>query len=103
MEQAFAVNADQEWEDDWEDSRRREYEGLGLVPNDNQGGYTWNGKQVFLIVDDNGSLSSYGFSNNKKERIYVHIVRDDSGKAVEAEVVSAKELLKELALQDIKE
>lgn len=81
------------------DREVQEYESIGLVYDKNSGYYTWKGEKVFLILDDDGSLSTFGNNDDKKSRIYVHIVRDDSGKAVEAEVVSARELLEIEALK----
>ena len=55
-----------------------------------------------VILDDDGSSSTWSHGGSKADRVYLHIVRDKDGKATEVEAVTAREILEKIAEQDLK-
>ena len=85
-----------------EQKRIVEYEKLGIQYN-KDGLYTWKGDSVNVIMDDDGSFSTWSSQDSSKaDRVYLHIVRDKDGKATDVESVTAREVLEKLAEQDFK-
>ena len=84
-----------------EQKRIAEYEKLGIQYN-KDGLYTWKGDNVNVILDDDGSISTWSDGGSKADRVYLHIVRDKDGKATEVEAVTAREILEKIAEQDLK-
>lgn len=85
-----------------EQKRIAEYEKLGIQYN-KDGLYTWKGDSVNVIMDDDGSFSTWSSQDSSKaDRVYLHIVRDKAGKATDVESVTAREVLEKLAEQDFK-
>ena len=84
-----------------EQKRVAEYEKLGIQYN-KDGLYTWKGDTVNVILDDDGSISTWSDGGSKADRVYLHIVRDKDGKATDVEVVTAREVLEKIAEQDLK-
>ena len=85
-----------------EQKRIAEYEKLGIQYN-KDGLYTWKGDSVNVIMDDDGSFSTWSSQDSSKaDRVYLHIVRDKDGKATDVESVTAREVLEKLAEQDFK-
>ena len=85
-----------------EQKRIAEYEKLGIQYN-KDGLYTWKGDSVNVIMDDDGSFSTWSSQDGSKaDRVYLHIVRDKAGKATDVESVTAREVLEKLAEQDFK-
>ena len=83
-----------------EQKRVAEYEKLGIQCK--YGVYTWKGDNVNVILDDDGSISTWSDGGSKADRLYLHIVRDKDGKATEVEAVTAREILEKIAEQDLK-
>ena len=83
-----------------EQKRIVEYEKLGIQCK--YGVYTWKGDNVNVILDDDGSISTWSDGGSKDDRVYLHIVRDKDGKATEVEAVTAREILEKIAEQDLK-
>ena len=83
-----------------EQKRVAEYEKLGIQCK--YGVYTWKGDNVNVILDDDGSISTWSDGGSKADRVYLHIVRDKDGKATEVEAVTAREILEKIAEQDLK-
>ena len=83
-----------------EQKRVAEYEKLGIQCK--YGVYTWKGDNVNVILDDDGSISTWSDGGSKADRVYLHIVRDKDGKATDVEAVTAREILEKMAEQDLK-
>ena len=83
-----------------EQKRIVEYEKLGIQCK--YGVYTWKGDNVNVILDDDGSISTWSDGGSTADRVYLHIVRDKDGKATEVEAVTAREILEKIAEQDLK-
>ena len=83
-----------------EQKRIVEYEKLGIQCK--YGVYTWKGDMANVILDDDGSISTWSQDGSKADRVYLHIVRDKDGKATEVEAVTAREILEKIAEQDLK-
>lgn len=83
-----------------EQKRMAEYEKLGIQCK--YGIYTWKGDNVNVIMDDDGSISTWSGDDSKADRVYLHIVRDKDGKATDVEAVTAREILEKMAEQDLK-
>ena len=83
-----------------EQKRMAEYEKLGIQCK--YGIYTWKGDNVNVIMDDDGSISTWSGDDSKTDRVYLHIVRDKDGKATDVEAVTAREILEKMAEQDLK-
>lgn len=80
-------------------NREEEYAKVG-IGQDEDGCWTWKGKKVYLLLDDDGGMAVFGNERAKKDRIYLYISRDEDGNIVKVEAVSAAELLEKKALQD---
>ena len=63
-----------------EQKRVAEYEKLGIQCK--YGVYTWKGDNVNVILDDDGSISTWSDGGSKADRVYLHIVRDKDGKVI---------------------
>ena len=85
-----------------EQKRIAEYEKLGIQYN-KDGLYTWKGDSVNVIMDDDGSFSTWSSQDSSKaERVYLHIVRDKDGKATDVEAVTARVVLEKMLEQDLR-
>lgn len=84
-----------------EQKRTAEYEKLGIQYN-KDGLYTWKGDTVNVILDDDGSISTWSDGGSKADRVYLHIVRDKDGKTTEVEAVTAREILEKMLEQDLR-
>ena len=84
-----------------EQKRIAEYEKLGIQYN-KDGLYTWKGDTVNVILDDDGSISTWSQEGSKADRVYLHIVRDKDGKATDVEAVTAREVLEKMLEQDLR-
>ena len=72
--------------------RREEYQAAGIGCDDN-GGWTWNGKKIFWLVDEDGSVYQNGEARDDK--IYILVKRDADGSITEAKQITAEEVMKE--------
>lgn len=77
-----------------------DYASVG-ISQDKEGSWTWKGEKVFMILDDDGSIYQNGSA--KENKIYLHVVRDSEGNAVDVDAITAKEILELKALQDASE
>lgn len=85
-----------------EQKRIAEYEKLGIQYN-KDGLYTWKGDSVNVIMDDDGSFSTWSSQDSSKaDRVYLHIVRDKDGKATDVEAVTARVVLEKMLEQDLR-
>ena len=72
--------------------RREEYQAAGIGCDDN-GGWTWNGKKIFWLVDEDGSVYQNGEARDDK--IYILVKRNADGSITEAKQITAEEVMKE--------
>ena len=85
-----------------EQKRIAEYEKLGIQYN-KDGLYTWKGDRVNVIMDDDGSFSTWSSQDSSKaDRVYLHIVRGKDGKATDVEAVTARVVLEKMLEQDLR-
>lgn len=82
-------------------TKMAEYAKIG-IGKDESGCWTWEGKAVYCVMDEDGSFSTFGYEEAKKNRIYLYVSRDEQGNAIKAEAISGKELLEQKAMQDAK-
>lgn len=81
--------------------KEEEYAKIG-IGQDEDGCWTWKGKKVYLLLDDDGGMTVFGTEKAKKEKIYLYVSRDEDGNVLKAEAVSTVEILEKKALQDEK-
>lgn len=96
---AYMTWSKEEWEayEKEEDSLRK----LGIEQN-KQGCWTWQGKEIHILLDGNGGIYQNGSKEAIKEKLYVYISRDQEGNPLKAEVLDGRELLEKMAMEDIK-
>lgn len=80
-----------------EDSLRE----IGIEQN-GRGCWTWKGKEIHILLDENGGIYQNGSEEAVREKLYVFVSRDQGGNPLEAEVLDGNELLEKMALEDIK-
>lgn len=73
-----------------EKKRQEEYKAVGIEYDDN-GAWLWNGKRIYWLVDENGSMYQNGSAS--KDKIYVLVKRDEDGKILEAKQISVEEVI----------
>lgn len=74
------------------EKRSKEYEAAGIGKNEH-GSWTWKGDQIYMLMDDDGSMYQDGSEQARKNKIYVYVSRDENGNIIEAEKVEPKDLL----------
>ena len=75
-----------------EDNRRREeYRAAGIDCDDRNGAWTWNGKAVYWLVDEDGSMYQNGSA--AEDKIYVLVKRDTDGTILEAKQITVEEVI----------
>lgn len=72
------------------------YGAAGIEKNKN-GSWLWEGKEIFLLLDDDGSLYQNGSEEAKENRICIYVARDKEGRVTEARQVTPEESLKKMA------
>lgn len=82
-----------------ERKREEEYAAIGITKDDN-GGWLWEGKSVYFLLDEDGSIHMNSTAKTNEERIYLFVSRDGEGTALKAEAVGGKELLEKKAELD---
>lgn len=84
-----------------EEARKAEYEKNGITQS-GQGGWLWNGRRVYMLLDEDGSISMCNTDEVRKERLYLYISRDEDGQIDEVSVIDGKELLEKKAELDLR-
>lgn len=79
--------------DYFESSKARcdEYKAAGIDCNPKDGGWLWDGRPVFWLVDEDGSMYQNGEA--KQDKIYILVKRNDDGSIKEAKQITAEEVL----------
>lgn len=74
-----------------------EYEKFGLTAEDSAGGWLWNGKTVYCLMDEDGSFTQNGSADKK---IYILVTRKEDGSIDEVKEVTLEDILKEKIRSD---
>lgn len=82
-----------------ERERIREYECFGIVQS-NSGGWLWNGRKVYMLLDDDGSISMNNSDDTRADRIYLYVERDEEGAITGVSAVDGREILQKKAELD---
>lgn len=82
-----------------ERERIREYERFGIVQS-NSGGWLWNGRKVYMLLDDDGSISMNNSDDTRADRIYLYVERDEEGAITGVSAVDGREILQKKAELD---
>ncbi len=77
------------WMED--DQRRQEYKAAGIDCDDKDGAWMWNGKPVYWLVDEDGSMYQNGLAS--EEKIYILVKRDTDGTILEAKQITVEEVI----------
>ena len=77
------------WMED--DQRRQEYKAAGIDCDDKDGAWMWNGKPVYWLVVENGSM--YQNDSASEEKIYILVKRDTDGTILEAKQITVEEVI----------
>lgn len=80
----------------------KEYQECGIGYDEKSGCYTWEGTQIFWLMDEDGSMYQNGSKEAKEGKIYVLVTRKEDGSVKEAKKITAEEVLKERVLRDEK-
>lgn len=99
-----SAEADSVWSKEEREANEREAEALLKIGIDQNrwGNWTWQGKEIYILLDENGGIYQNGSEEAQKEKLYVFVDRDEEGNPLKAEVLDGKELLREMALKDLK-
>lgn len=82
------------WADTEEEKKKTaEYAEVGITKS-NHGGWLWNGKAIYFLLDEDGGLHVNNTSETKKEKIYVLVKRNEDGSIKEAKQVTDEEVLR---------
>lgn len=77
----------------------REYEQHGIL-HDKNGGWTWNGKQVYLLMDEDGSFYQNGSKEAKDNKVYLIVKRGEDESIAEVKQVTVEEAMAERIARD---
>lgn len=100
-----SADAYSEWSKEEQEAYEKEAESLreiGIDQNE-RGCWTWHGKEIFIMLDENGGIYQNGSEEAKREKLYIFVSRDEDGNPLKAEVMDGKELLREMALEDMED
>lgn len=78
----------------------REYGNVGIENEERTGAWLWNGKPVYWLIDDDGSMHQNGSKEAKEQKIYLIVKRDDEGNIQEVRQVTIEELAAEIIMKD---
>lgn len=77
-----------------EKKRAAEYARVGIIRGNN-GSFLWNGKAIYFLLDEDGSMTVNNTSETKDEKIYILVTRNEDGSIKEAKQVTSEEILQE--------
>lgn len=77
--------------------KAKEYEKYGLTAEDSSGGWLWNGRTVYCLMDEDGSFTQNGSAD---EKIYILVTRKEDGSIDEVREVTLEDILKEKIKSD---
>ena len=82
-----------------EKKKTSEYKSVG-IEQDKQGGWLWKGQKIDWLVDEDGGIYMSNSNKEKKDRVYILIIRDDDGSIREVKEVSLEEAMKDYLLNN---
>lgn len=80
--------------------REDAYAGFGITQDEQKGCWLWNGKEIYLLMDEDGGMYLYDTEDSVKDRIYLIVKRDEQGKITEVKQVTLEEALREQVSMD---
>ncbi|MDO5345882.1 MAG: hypothetical protein Q4E91_09065 [Lachnospiraceae bacterium] len=84
-----------DWYEEESMEKRREYEAYGIGYDAAEGFWTWQGKAIYLLMDEDGSMCQNGSEEAKKNKIYILVRRDADGSVSEVKQITVEEVLAE--------
>lgn len=82
-----------------EKKKAAEYAEAGITRSQN-GGWLWNGKAIYFLLDEDGGLSVNNTSETEKDKIYILVKRSEDGSIKEVKQVTSEEVLQAKAGMD---
>lgn len=88
----------------YEESEKKikEYKENGIDYDSKNGCWMWQGKMVYYLMDENGSICQNGAKEAKENKIYILVKRNMDGSVKEVKQITAEEVMKERILRDEK-
>ncbi|MDO4323232.1 MAG: hypothetical protein Q4C61_11960 [Lachnospiraceae bacterium] len=77
--------------------RREEYRNVGIDYEDTNGCWTWNGRPIFWLVDEDGSM--YQNADGREDKIYILVKRNGDGSVKEAKQITVEDVMAERILR----
>lgn len=84
------------WQTAEERKKIAEYERAG-IGRSAKGGWTWEGQEVYLLFDEDGSISSNNSDDTRDHRIYLYVSRNADGSLASVEEITGRDLLQRKA------
>lgn len=78
----------------------KEYGTVGIENEEGTGSWLWNGKPVYWLIDDDGSMYQNGSEEAKEQKIYLIVKRDAEGNIQKVRQVTIEDLAAELMMKD---
>ncbi len=82
-----------------EKKKAAEYAEAGITRSQS-GGWLWNGKAIYFLLDEDGGLSVNNTSETEKDKIYILVKRSEDGSIKEVKQVTGEEVLQAKAGMD---
>lgn len=80
--------------------QEKEYEENG-ISTDKSGSWLWKGKQVYLLLDEDGGIYQNGSREAEENKIYLIVKRKEDGTIREVVQVSVEDVMKEMIREDL--
>lgn len=93
----IAVESGMEQSIEEDQKKKEEYEEFGISYNDDKGGWLWEGEEVFLLLDEDGSLYQNGSKEAKAKKIYLAVERKNDGEIDEVKQIAIEDTLQKMA------
>ena len=74
----------------------QEYKENGIDKDDSNGSWNWNGKEVQVLMDEDGSFYQNGSEAAKEAQIYLIVKRDDGGEIQKVKQITLEEVMEKL-------
>lgn len=82
-----------------EKKKAAEYAKEGITRSQS-GGWLWNGKAIYFLLDEDGGLSVNNTSETEKDKIYILVKRSEDGSIKEVKQMTSEEVLQAKARMD---
>ena len=73
----------------------QEYKQKGIDQNPTTGSWMWHGKEVHLLMDEDGSYYQNGSKEAKDNKIYLIVKREDDGRIKTVKQITMEEVMAE--------